>query len=125
MRRSRHVLRGVLAAAAIAALAPNFVSAKDCSAEVRARLTRDEVREEVRAMTFMVDVDTREDCAKVYVDFTSTERLFDGEEITTTRRGWRKATGSITYKVDYPFAKDSTVVDWKFKVASCVVCGTE
>jgi len=125
MRPSRHVLRVVLALTAIAVLAPVSPSARECGAEVRARLARDEIRAEVRAMTFMVDVDTREDCAKVYVDFTSTERLFDGEEITTTRRGWRKVTTSTTYKVDYEFARDSTITDWKFQVARCVVCGTE
>jgi hypothetical protein len=125
MRLSRHVIVFVLVAAGLAAEAPSAPAATNCSADVRARLAREEIREEVKETTFAVEIDTQATCAKVYVDFTSTERLFDGEEITTTRRGWRKVAGPSTYKVDYPIARDSDLVDWKFSVSRCVPCGTE
>jgi hypothetical protein len=125
MRLSLHVIEGVLLAVGMMALAPSVPVAKECSADVRARLTREEIRDEVKETFFAVEIDTKGTCAKVYVDFTSTERLFNGEEITTTRRGWRKVTSSTTYGVSYRIAKDSELVNWKFSVARCVVCGTE
>jgi peptide methionine sulfoxide reductase MsrB len=86
----------------------------------------DQVTDEAIIKVFAVEVDTKEACAKVYVDAVTTERLFDGEEITSTHRGWRKvANHTSSYKVNYRIAKDTTLVDAKFKVARCVVCGTE
>jgi len=125
MRLSRHVVEGVLLAVGMVALAPSVPAATECSANVRARLTREETRDVVKETFFAVEIDTTEACAKVYVDFTSTERLFDGEEIKTTQRGWRKVTTDTTYGVSYKIAKDSDLIDWKFSVARCVVCGTE
>jgi hypothetical protein len=125
MRRSRQVIGCVLLVVGVTALAPSISAATECGADVRARLTREETRDEVKETTFAVEIDTREACAKVYVDFTSTERLFNGEEVTTTRRGWRKVSTSTTYGVSYRIAKDSDLVTWKFSVAKCVVCGTE
>jgi hypothetical protein len=125
MTFSRHVLEGVLVAVALAVLTPSVTAAKECRADVRARLTREDTQEEVSLKTFAVEIDTQETCAKVYVDFTATERLFNGEEITTTRRGYRKVTGPATYVVTYRIERDSDLVNWKFTVAQCVVCGTE
>lgn len=123
MRLSRHV-SAILVAAAIAALPPTLVSAEECSAEVQPELDRDRVRQEVREMDFAVEVYTTEPCAEVDVDFISTERLFDGEEITTTHRRRLKVKTSARFNITAQFAYDSTVVDWRFKVARCVVCGT-
>ena len=125
MRLSRQVIVFVLLAAGLAAQAPSAPAATACGADVRARLTREEIRDEVKETTFAVELDTKEACAKVYVDFTSTERLFNGEEIKTTQRGWRKTTGPVTYKVSHRIARDSDLTDWKFSVSRCVVCGTE
>jgi hypothetical protein len=73
-----------------------------------------------------VEVDTQEACAKVYVDAVMTERLFDGEVITSTRRGWRKVANHVsTYKANHRIAKDSTLMDAKFSVTKCVPCGSE
>ena len=111
--------------AAIPALAPS-TRAKDCQADVRPTAKSDQVTDEAIIKVWAVEADTQEDCAKVYVDLTTTERLFNGEEITTTHRGWRKVDSHTgTYKVNYRIARDSTLTDWKFKVARCVVCGTE
>jgi hypothetical protein len=104
---------------------PSVRAATECKADVRARLTREEVRDSIAEKTFAVEIDTKEACATVYVDFTATERLFDGEEITVTKRGYRKVTGPSTYKADHRIARDSELLDWKFSVARCVVCGTE
>jgi hypothetical protein len=116
-------------ACGVAALAMTAVSARaatPCTATVHARPAQDQVTSDSLIKVWAVDVDTQVDCAKVYVDGTVTERLFDGEEITVTRRGWRKvSTLTETYKVNYTIAKDSTLTDWNFKVAKCVVCGTE
>jgi len=111
--------------AALAALAPT-ARAAECQADVRATAKSDQVTDEAIIKVWAVEADTREDCAKVYADLITTERLFNGEEITSTHRGWRKVDShTSTYKVNYRIAKDSTLVDWKFKVARCVVCGTE
>jgi hypothetical protein len=116
----------LVAMAAIAAAAPSPRAATECKAEVRATEKSDEVTDEAITKVFAVEVDTDVDCAKVYVDFTVTERLFNGEEITSKHRGWRKISSDGTqYKADYRIARDSTVQDWKFEVARCVVCGTE
>ena len=125
MRLSRQAIVFVLSAVGMATQAPSVPAATECSADVRARLSREETRDEVKETTFAVELDTKEACAKVYVDFTSTERLFTGEEITTTQRGWRRTTGPVTYKVSHRIARDSDLVNWKFSVSRCVVCGTE
>ncbi len=125
MRLSRQGITLVVLAAGLGVQGPSSPAATDCSADVRARQTRQEMRDEVKATTFAVEIDTKEACAKVYVDFTSTERLFDGEEITTTRRGWRKVSTSTTYGVTYDIARDSDLLSWKFSVARCTPCGTE
>jgi len=56
-----------------------------------------------------------------------TERLFNGEEITSPRRNWRKVTSESgrTAQVTYRMARDSNLVKWEVKLARCVVCGTE
>jgi hypothetical protein len=113
-------------AAAIPVLAPFAHAATECKAEVRATVRPDQASDEAVTKVFAVEVDTRESCAKVYVDAVFTERLFTGEEITSTRRGSRKVTNhTSTHKVNYRIARDSTLTDWKFKVYRCVVCGTE
>ncbi|HEX6850800.1 MAG TPA: hypothetical protein VF139_05275 [Candidatus Polarisedimenticolaceae bacterium] len=116
----------VVALAAIATAAPSSWAATECKAEVRATEKTDQVTDEAITKVYAVEVDTDVDCAKVYVDFTVTERLFNGEEITSKHRGWRKVSSEGTlYRADYRIAKDSTIKDWKFEVFRCVVCGTE
>jgi hypothetical protein len=115
-----------VALAAIAAVAPRPRAATECTATVDAKEATDQVTDEAIIKVYAVQAETREACAKVYVDFVVTERLFNGEVITSKHRGWRKVTSDGTlYKVNYRIAKDSTITDWKFVVARCVVCGTE
>jgi hypothetical protein len=105
---------------------PTAEAATDCKAEVRTRPGTDQVSDESVTKVFAVEIDTQEQCAKVYVDVVVTERLFNGEEITSTRRGSRKVTNHVsTHKVNFKIARDSTLVSSTFKVARCVVCGTE
>jgi len=112
-------------AAAIPVLAPS-AEAAGCTAQVRATAKSDQISDEAITKVWAVEVDTQESCAKVYVDAVVTERLFDGEVITSTRRGWRKVSNhTSTYKVNYRIARDSTLTASTFNVASCVVCGTE
>jgi len=114
---------------AFAAAIPAFstgAQAASCQANVRATAKSDQVTDEAIIKVWAVEADTQEQCAKVYVDLITTERLFDGEEITSTHRGWRKVDSQHgTYKVNYRIAKDSTLTNWEFKLAKCVVCGTE
>jgi len=111
--------------AAIPWLTPTAQSA-ECTAQVRATAKSDQISDEATTKVWAVEVDTQESCAKVYVDAVVTERLFNGEVITSTRRGYRKVSNhTSTYKVNYRIARDSTLTDWKFKVTSCVPCGSE
>ena len=111
--------------AAIFTFAPS-ARATECTADVRSTPGVDQITDEVVTKVFLVEVDTQEACATVYVDATITERLFDGEEITSTRRGSRKVSNhASTQKVNLRIARDSTLVSTSFKVARCVVCGTE
>ena len=122
------VPRIVFALAAVAAvftLAPS-ARATECSADVRSTPGVDQITDEVVTKVFLVEVDTQEACATVYVDATITERLFNGEEIKSTRRGSRKVSNhTSTHKVNLRIARDSTLVGTSFKVARCAVCGTE
>jgi len=116
------------AVAGVLVLAPSArAAATPCQADVRATAMSDQPTSNRVLKVWAVEIDTEAACAKVYVDLTLTETLFNGEEITSTRRGWRtvNAGTTATYKVNYPIASDSSVTDWKFKVARCVVCGTE
>jgi hypothetical protein len=122
------VFRFVPALALVAAIPmlPTSAQAAGCTANVRATVKSDQVTDEAIFKVWAVEVDTQEACAKVYVDAVVTERLFDGEVITSTRRGWRKvANHTSTYKVNYRIAKDTTLMDAKFNVTSCVPCGSE
>jgi hypothetical protein len=108
-----------LTAASWAAAAPDT-----CTADVHATERTDDERDESVGKVFAVQIDTRESCAVVDVDFTATERLSDGEEIKVRRRGSRKVkpgTGT-SYKVTYRVAPGSTLLDTEFKVARCVPC---
>ena len=118
--------RVLLACAAAAALAVPAARAATCKAEVRAQEKTDLVTDEAITKVYAVEAETDVDCAKVYVDFVVTERLFNGETITSTHRGWRKVSApATTYKANYRIDKDTTITDWSFKVVKCVVCGTE
>ena len=100
--------------------------AATCTAQVRATAKSDQISDEAITKVWAVEVDTQESCAKVNVDVVLTERLFDGEVITSTRRGYRKVSNhASTYKVNYRIAHDSKLTDWKFNVTSCVPCGSE
>ena len=119
------LFRRVLACAMVAlpALAPCALAGTPCTANVNARAASDQTTSTSTLKVFAVDVDADVDCAKVYVDAVFTERLFTGEEITSTRRGSRKVTNHVsTHKVNYRIARDSTLQDWEFKVAKCVPC---
>ena len=119
------IVRALALVAAIWTLAPS-ARATECNADVRATPGVDQITDEVVTKVFLVEVDTQEACATVYVDATITERLFNGEEIRSTRRGSRKVSNhASTHKVNLRIARDSTLVDTSFKVARCVVCGTE
>jgi hypothetical protein len=111
------LVQSIALVAAIPVLASSARAATACKAEVRDRyLTK----------VFAVEIDTEAPCAKVYVDAVVTEQLFNGEEITTTHRGYRDVSNSpSTYKVNLRIARDSKLTDWKFTVNRCVVCGTE
>lgn len=126
MTMLRKTLTGA-AAGLILVLASSALAAVPCTANVRAKERTDQVFSTYKTKVYAVEIDTQQDCAKVYVDFTVTETLFNGEEITSTFRDWRKATGGLTttYMVNHRIALDSKVTDWNFKVNRCVVCGTE
>jgi len=124
--RPFRIVRAFVFLAALPALVSAAQAATECKAEVRATPRSDQISDEAITKVFAVEVDTQEACAKVYVDVVVTERLFDGEEITSTRRGSRKVTNhTSTHKVNYRIARDNTLTDWQFKVSRCVVCGTE
>lgn len=124
--RVLRIVQSFALVAAIPVLAMPAHAATSCQAEVRATPRSDQVTDEAVTKVFAVEVDTKEACAKVYVDFVVTERLFDGEVITSTIRGFRKvANHTSTYKLNYRIARDSTLNKWEFKVHSCDVCGTE
>jgi hypothetical protein len=120
------IVPSIALVASISALAPSAGAATECKAEVRATVRPDQTSDEAITKVFAVEVDTQESCAKVYVDLVVTERLFTGEEITSTHRGSRKVSNhTSTYKVNYRIARDSTLTAWKFNVHRCAVCGTE
>jgi hypothetical protein len=119
------IVQTIALVAVIPLLTPS-AQAAGCTAQVRATAKSDQISDEAITKVWAVEVDTQESCAKVYVDAVVTERLFDGEVITSTRRGSRKVSNhTSTYKVNYRIARDSTLTASTFKVASCVVCGTE
>ena len=93
-----------------------------CSAEAHATERSDDVRDESVGKVFAVQIDTRESCAYVDVDFTAIERLSNGEEIKVRRRGSRKVKPGTTYKVSYRVAPGAELMDTEFKVARCVPC---
>jgi len=98
-----------------------------CEADVRGEFRRDQLYDDYIDKYFVITVTSPADCAKVYFDFITTERLFNGEEITSTRREWRKSTAepSKASPLKYRIARDSTLVKWEVKLAGCVLCGTD
>jgi hypothetical protein len=122
--RSLRFVPTIVLAAAFAILATPALG--DCTADVRATPRTDQITDEAIIKVWAVEVDTQEDCATVYGDLIVTERLFDGEEITSTHRGSRKVSShGTTYKINYRIAKDSTLTKWEFKVSRCVPCGAK
>jgi hypothetical protein len=113
------VLSGVGAGAVAAAV--------DCTADVKAQMRSDEVYDAYVDKAFLVQISSPASCGKVYFDLITTERLFNGEEITTSQRSWRKVTagGESASRLKYRLAKDSTLLQWEVKFVRCVVCGTE
>jgi hypothetical protein len=98
-----------------------------CEADVRGEFRRDQLYDDYIDKYFVINVTSPADCAKVYFDFITTERLFNGEEITSTRREWRKSTAepSKASPLKFRIARDSTLVKWEVKLADCVLCGTD
>src|SRR5262245_1912862 len=120
MKSYRFVTALSLIVMAVAAV-PSIRAEQTCSASVRAIPRADQITDEAIIKVWAVEVDTHEACAKVYVDAVMTERLFNGEEIKSTRRGWRKVSNhTSTYKVNYRIEKDSTLVSSEFKLSKCV-----
>jgi hypothetical protein len=120
------LVQSIALVAAIPVLASSARAATACKAEVRATPGSDQLSDRYLTKVFAVEIDTEAPCAKVYVDAVVTEQLFNGEEITTTHRGYRDVSNSpSTYKVNLRIARDSKLTDWKFTVNRCVVCGTE
>ena len=113
--------------AAFVALAPAAWAAGDqCEADVRATPRADQESDESITKVWAVEIDTQEDCAQVTGNLIVTERLFNGELITSTHRGSRKVSNqTVTYKINYKIAKDTTLVDWKFELLRCVPCGAK
>lgn len=127
MRQRDRRLRAV-AAVLVAMLVPAVLhAAVECRGTVRGEYRGEETRGDVVEHTFLVDISSDADCGKVYFDLVITERLFNGEQITLTKREWRKVSRGVTtaYKVTHRTAKDSDLVRWEFKPSRCVVCGTE
>ena len=131
MRGLRSRWTGVVAGASLAALlaaaglpAP---AAVPCQADVRATEGSERDFGDFKEKSFRVEISSSASCGKVYVDLIATERLFNGELIKTTNRDFRKVSGgaSTTYDFRYKIAPDSTLLDWKFEVDRCIVCGTE
>ena len=120
--------KGIVALALLAlgaAAAPAALAADGCDAEVRATPRPDQTTDEAVTKVFAVVVSTRETCAEVVVDFTATEQLFNGEDITITRRGSRKITSpDSAQRVELRIARDSKLVDSKFEVVRCTPCLT-
>jgi hypothetical protein len=98
-----------------------------CTADVRLTAKSDQTFSDHITKVWAAEADVQQTCAKLTVDLKVTERLFDGEEITSTHRGERKVNGggTATYGVYYNIAPDSTLTDWSYKVVRCVVCGTD
>lgn len=111
----------------LVAPAPHARAAEGCTAEVRAAARPDEIAADHIKKLFKIEIDSRQDCAKVYIDATFTERLFNGEEITLTKRDWQKVSGGLTttYRYEHRIAPDSTLVSFDFKVSRCVLCGSD
>jgi len=120
-------LPAVLAVIAAMLVPAVLLAAVECRATVRGEYRGKETLGDIVEHTFLVDISSDADCGKVYFDLVITERLFNGEEITLTKRDWRKANrgGTVAYKVTHRTAKDSDLVRWEFKAARCVVCGSE
>jgi hypothetical protein len=120
------IVQSIALVAAIPMLASSVRAATECKADVRATPGSDQLSDRYLTKVFAVEVDADVPCAKVYVDAVVTEQLFNGEEITTTHRGYRDVSNSpSTYKVNLRIGRDSTLTDSKFTVNRCVVCGTE
>ncbi len=122
--------RLVLAAALVMLLAGAVTAASaavPCNATVQGTPGTDKRYTDHLDKVFRVEITSSADCGLVYVDLVTTESLFNGEQITTTRRDWRKVSGSAStvYMFTFPMALDSNLVNWQFKVNRCVVCGTE
>jgi hypothetical protein len=125
-----NLLRAACAALTVAAAAGTFKALAapiGCEAEVRGEFRRDQLYDDYIDKYFLINVTSPADCAKVYFDFITTEQLFNGETITSTRREWRKTTAepSKASALKYRIARDSTLVKWEVKLADCVLCGTD
>jgi hypothetical protein len=126
MRGQRARLACAATVLAAAAAGPARAVPTPCTASISATERGDQTTSEATIKVWGVNIDAPGPCSKVYFDLVVTERLFDGEEITSTVRSSRDVTGqTTTYKVTYRIAPDTKLVDSKFKVARCVVCGTE
>jgi len=77
-------------AAALLGFAIPSRAAVECQAEVRGQFRGYEIRDEIVAKTFLVEISSSEKCAKVSFELITTQRRFSGEEITSTRREWQK-----------------------------------
>ena len=131
MKRSPSLRDRLVPAAALLMLLAGAVTAASaavpCQGTVRGTPGSDKRYTDHLEKVFRVEMTSSAACGLVYVDFVTTESLFNGEQITTTRREWRKVSGSAStvYAFTFPMALDSNLVNWEFKFNRCVVCGTE
>ena len=96
-----------------------------CQANVSGSYQRTEDFDGGRNAVFVLEITTSAPCALVYFNVTTTERLFNGEEITTTTPMWRKVTDGEEpgYKVLYKMAQDTNLIDSRVEYDRCELCG--
>ncbi len=97
-----------------------------CDAEVEGSYGAEETYDDYKDKVFSVEISSPAECAKVYFDLLTTERLFNGEEIKTTTTTWRKVTagGEPFFKLKFRMAIDSDLIDWEIRFRSCTICGS-
>lgn len=129
MPRSRHrLLVSIVLTVAVAILASLPVAAADCQAEVKSKYNgQDDARDLVDQHVFLVEIKSRERCARVEYEMTIVERSGTGETRTYTKlfrdriRDAEAKTRKITHRVD----KGDKIQSWEFELVRCWMCGTE
>lgn len=124
--RRRFVPILALLASLVVAAAPAV--AADCKAEVKAKYNgQDEARDNVDQHVFLVEIKSRERCAKVEYEMTIVERSGNGETRTYTKvfRDRIRDAESKARKVNHRVDKGDKIQSWDFTLLQCWMCGTE